>query len=140
MGLLTIIRKARLKERQVRVLMLCVPNLWPAQERDNAERHMLRPLRGLDNAGKTTICKAILGEDVDEVSPTLGFNIRTILHRGFNLNVCASTIYALMSKVWRPRRPTRDARLTLGFLLSPPPADRGHRRADFAPSVLAQLL
>ncbi|BGP31069.1 ADP-ribosylation factor-like protein 2 [Rhodotorula toruloides] len=64
MGLLTIIRKARLKEKQVRILML-----------------------GLDNAGKTTICKAILGEDVDEVSPTLGFNIRTIVHQGFTLNV-----------------------------------------------------
>ncbi|GAA6060281.1 hypothetical protein JCM10212_003981 [Sporobolomyces blumeae] len=64
MGLLTIIRKTRLKEKQVRVLML-----------------------GLDNAGKTTICKAILGEDVDEVSPTLGFNIRTIIHNGFTLNV-----------------------------------------------------
>ncbi|BGP23729.1 ADP-ribosylation factor-like protein 2 [Rhodotorula toruloides] len=64
MGLLTIIRKARLKEKQVRILML-----------------------GLDNAGKTTICKAILGEDVDEVSPTLGFNIRTIVHQGFSLNV-----------------------------------------------------
>ncbi|GAA5874890.1 hypothetical protein JCM3774_006560 [Rhodotorula dairenensis] len=64
MGLLTIIRKARLKERQVRVLML-----------------------GLDNAGKTTICKALLGEDVDQVSPTLGFNIRTIVHRGYTLNV-----------------------------------------------------
>lgn len=44
---------------------------------------------GLDNAGKTTICKAILGEDVDEVSPTLGFNIRTIVHQGYSLNVCA---------------------------------------------------
>ncbi|GAA5895053.1 hypothetical protein JCM6882_008273 [Rhodosporidiobolus microsporus] len=64
MGLLTIIRKTRLKEKQVRVLML-----------------------GLDNAGKTTICKAILGEDVDEVSPTLGFNIRTIVHQGYTLNV-----------------------------------------------------
>ncbi|KWU47289.1 GTP-binding protein [Rhodotorula sp. JG-1b] len=64
MGLLTIIRKARLKGRQVRVLML-----------------------GLDNAGKTTICKALLGEDVDQVSPTLGFNIRTIVHNGYTLNV-----------------------------------------------------
>ncbi|GAA5821871.1 hypothetical protein JCM11251_004753 [Rhodosporidiobolus azoricus] len=64
MGLLTIIRKTRLKEKQVRVLML-----------------------GLDNAGKTTICKAILGEDVNEVSPTLGFNIRTIVHQGYTLNV-----------------------------------------------------
>ncbi|GAA5880618.1 hypothetical protein JCM1840_002272, partial [Sporobolomyces johnsonii] len=64
MGLLTIIRKTRLKEKQVRVLML-----------------------GLDNAGKTTICKALLGEDVNEVSPTLGFNIRTIIHQGYTLNV-----------------------------------------------------
>ncbi|GAA5950406.1 hypothetical protein JCM21900_003723 [Sporobolomyces salmonicolor] len=64
MGLLTIIRKTRLKEKQVRVLML-----------------------GLDNAGKTTICKALLGEDVNAVSPTLGFNIRTIIHQGYTLNV-----------------------------------------------------
>ncbi|GAA5927447.1 ADP-ribosylation factor-like protein 2 [Sporobolomyces koalae] len=64
MGLLTIIRKTRLKEKQIRVLML-----------------------GLDNAGKTTICKALLGEDVDQVSPTLGFNIRTIMHAGYTLNV-----------------------------------------------------
>lgn len=36
--------------------------------------------RGLDNAGKTTIVKSILGEDVNTISPTLGFNIRTIEH------------------------------------------------------------
>lgn len=51
----------------------------------------------MDNAGKTTICKAILGEDVDEVSPTLGFNIRTIFHQGYSLNVCASTLSDLSS-------------------------------------------
>ncbi len=34
--------------------------------------------RGLDNSGKTTIVKAILKEDVKEVSPTLGFNIKTV--------------------------------------------------------------
>ncbi|GAA5888133.1 hypothetical protein JCM16303_004730 [Sporobolomyces ruberrimus] len=64
MGLLTIIRKTRLKEKQIRVLML-----------------------GLDNAGKTTICKSILHEDVSTISPTLGFNIRTIIHLGYTLNV-----------------------------------------------------
>ncbi|GAA5930272.1 hypothetical protein JCM1841_004268, partial [Sporobolomyces salmonicolor] len=42
---------------------------------------------GLDNAGKTTICKALLAEDVNAVSPTLGFNIRTIIHQGYTLNV-----------------------------------------------------
>lgn len=34
--------------------------------------------RGLDNAGKTTIVKKIMNEDVTTVSPTLGFIIKTI--------------------------------------------------------------
>ena len=34
--------------------------------------------RGLDNAGKTTIVKRIMQEDVNSVSPTLGFIIKTI--------------------------------------------------------------
>lgn len=34
--------------------------------------------RGLDNAGKTTIVKRIMEEDVNTVSPTLGFIIRTV--------------------------------------------------------------
>lgn len=37
---------------------------------------------GLDNAGKTTIVKKILGEDVNTVSPTLGFIIKTIDYDG----------------------------------------------------------
>lgn len=37
---------------------------------------------GLDNAGKTTIVKKIMGEDVNTVSPTLGFNIKTIDYEG----------------------------------------------------------
>ena len=38
--------------------------------------------RGLDNAGKTTIVKKFNGEDIDQISPTLGFNIKTLEHRG----------------------------------------------------------
>lgn len=37
---------------------------------------------GLDNAGKTTIVKKIMGEDVNSVSPTLGFIIKTINYEG----------------------------------------------------------
>jgi hypothetical protein len=37
---------------------------------------------GLDNAGKTTIVKKIMGEDVNTVSPTLGFIIKTIDYEG----------------------------------------------------------
>lgn len=39
--------------------------------------------RGLDNAGKTTIVKQIMGEDVNTVSPTLGFIIKTIDYEGY---------------------------------------------------------
>ncbi|PVF95738.1 putative ADP-ribosylation factor-like 2 [Serendipita vermifera] len=64
MGLLTIIRKNRRKERQMRILFL-----------------------GLDNAGKTTILKKLNNEDVYSVSPTLGFNIKTFVHGKYTLNI-----------------------------------------------------
>ncbi|PFH50563.1 hypothetical protein AMATHDRAFT_144848 [Amanita thiersii Skay4041] len=64
MGLLTIIRKNREKEREMRILFL-----------------------GLDNAGKTTILKKLNGEDVKSVSPTLGFNIKTFVHGKYTLNI-----------------------------------------------------
>ena len=38
--------------------------------------------RGLDNAGKTTLLKRLNGEDVSGAAPTLGFNIKTLQHRG----------------------------------------------------------
>lgn len=38
---------------------------------------------GLDNAGKTTIVKRIMKEDVTTVSPTLGFIIKTIDFQGY---------------------------------------------------------
>ena len=41
------------------------------------------PCRGLDNAGKTTIVKRISGEDASTVSPTLGFNIKTLEFAGW---------------------------------------------------------
>ncbi|KAG6853717.1 ADP-ribosylation factor-like protein 2 [Blastosporella zonata] len=64
MGLLTIIRKNRQKEREMRILFL-----------------------GLDNAGKTTILKKLNGEDIKSVSPTLGFNIKTFAHGKYTLNI-----------------------------------------------------
>lgn len=39
-------------------------------------------VRGLDNAGKTTIVKKIMNEDINSVSPTLGFIIKTIDYEG----------------------------------------------------------
>lgn len=62
--MLSILRKSRLKDKEMRVLML-----------------------GLDNAGKTTIVKSIMCEDISTVSPTLGFIIKTVEFQG---SVCPS--------------------------------------------------
>jgi len=42
---------------------------------------------GLDNAGKTTILKTLSEEDITHIMPTQGFNIKSITHEGFKLNV-----------------------------------------------------
>jgi ADP-ribosylation factor-like protein 2 len=66
MGLLTIIRKVKRKEREMRVLMV-----------------------GLDNAGKTTAVRRLKdgGGDGQGISPTLGFSICSLTRRGRKLNV-----------------------------------------------------
>ncbi|KAH0676447.1 hypothetical protein KY285_024248 [Solanum tuberosum] len=61
MGLLFIIRKMKRKEKEMRILMV-----------------------GLDNSGKTTIVLKINREDTSVISPTLGFNIKTI---AYTLNI-----------------------------------------------------
>mmetsp|Transcript_9737 Transcript_9737/g.11097 ORF Transcript_9737/g.11097 Transcript_9737/m.11097 type:complete len:188 (-) Transcript_9737:180-743(-) len=63
MGLLSILKKVKEKEKEMRILIL-----------------------GLDNAGKTTMLKKFNGEDISTISPTLGFNIKTLSHRGYLLN------------------------------------------------------
>eukprot|EP00981_Chlorochromonas_danica_P002697 scaffold537_cov180-Ochromonas_danica.AAC.2 len=64
MGLLSILKKVKLKERELRIIIL-----------------------GLDNAGKTTVMKRVLGEDHREISPTVGFNIKTLEYNGYLLNL-----------------------------------------------------
>lgn len=59
MGLLSILKKVKQKEKEMRLLIL-----------------------GLDNAGKTTILKKFNGEDINTISPTLGFNIKTLEYKG----------------------------------------------------------
>ncbi|RKP19205.1 ADP ribosylation factor, partial [Rozella allomycis CSF55] len=60
----TVIKKNRMKEREIRILIL-----------------------GLDNSGKTTILKKLNNEPIDTVSPTLGFNIKTMEHLNYKLNI-----------------------------------------------------
>ncbi|KAM5351226.1 hypothetical protein ACJ41O_003949 [Fusarium nematophilum] len=76
--MLSILRKARLKDKEMRILML-----------------------GLDNAGKTTIVKKVMGEDVNTVSPTLGFIIKTIDYDGYKLNIWDVGGQKTLRSYWR---------------------------------------
>mmetsp|Transcript_37593 Transcript_37593/g.118674 ORF Transcript_37593/g.118674 Transcript_37593/m.118674 type:complete len:94 (+) Transcript_37593:262-543(+) len=64
MGLLTLLRKLKKSEKEFRILVL-----------------------GLDNAGKTTALKKLADEDITHTMPTQGFNIKSVIHEGFKLNV-----------------------------------------------------
>ena len=64
MGLLSILKKLKEKEKEVRILVL-----------------------GLDNAGKTTVLRRLCGEDITTVEPTLGFDIKSLDHAGYKLNI-----------------------------------------------------
>ena len=64
-GLLSLLRKFKsTPDREVRILVL-----------------------GLDNAGKTTTLKKLASEDVTSITPTQGFNIKSVTSDGFKLNV-----------------------------------------------------
>jgi len=78
MGLLSIIKKVKKKEKEMRILMV-----------------------GLDNAGKTTIVKRINGEDTSSISPTLGFNIKTMQYNSFRLNIWDVGGQKTLRSYWR---------------------------------------
>ena len=56
MGLLKLLRSLKKNDREARILVL-----------------------GLDNAGKTTILKALSEEDISTIMPTQGFNIKALV-------------------------------------------------------------
>lgn len=55
--------------------------------RQSPEKELRILLLGLDNAGKTTILKVLASEDINHVTPTAGFNIKSVISEGFKLNV-----------------------------------------------------
>ena len=63
-GLLALLRRLRRSEKELRILVL-----------------------GLDNSGKTSILKRLTAEEISEIKPTQGFNIKTVTQEGFKMNV-----------------------------------------------------
>ena len=110
MGLLSILRKLKEKEKDVRILML-----------------------GLDNAGKTTILKKFNGEDISSISPTLGFNIKTLEHKGYNLNIWDVGGQKSLRSYWRNYFETTD-----GLIWVVDSADK--RRLQYCKKELHSLL
>ena len=65
MGLLKLLRSLKKNEKEARILVL-----------------------GLDNAGKTTILKALSEEDISTIMPTQGFNIKALVSFTINAYNC----------------------------------------------------
>jgi ADP-ribosylation factor-like protein 2 len=57
-------------------------------------------VRGLDNAGKTTIVKRINGEDTSSISPTLGFNIKTMQYNRYAAVPIYCSIFSSSSRAF----------------------------------------
>lgn len=64
MGLLDVVRGLKKKQGEARILVL-----------------------GLDNAGKTTILRKLSDEDLTNITPTQGFNLKSLHRDGFNLKI-----------------------------------------------------
>jgi len=64
MGLLSLLRQMKSTKQEAQILVL-----------------------GLDNAGKTTILRKLSDEDITQITPTEGFNIKSLMQDDFKLNV-----------------------------------------------------
>merc|ERR1711998_126081 len=86
MGLLTYLRKLKKTDKEARILVL-----------------------GLDNAGKTTCLKKMAEEDISHTMPTQGFNIKSVVHEGFKLNVWDIGGQKTIRPYWRNYYDATDA-------------------------------
>ena len=110
MGLLTLLRKLKRSDNEARILVL-----------------------GLDNSGKTTILKKLSEEDISHIMPTQGFNIKSLMHEGFKLNVWDIGGQKTIRPYWRNYYENTEA---LIYVVDA--ADR--KRVDEAGFELAEIL
>lgn len=68
------------------------------KKKGNSDKKLL--VLGLDNAGKTTILKAIGEENIKTVKPTQGFNIKNLNLEGVQLNVWDLGGQKILRKFW----------------------------------------
>ncbi|KAK2956249.1 putative ADP-ribosylation factor [Blattamonas nauphoetae] len=78
MGLLSFLRKLKLKEKEIRILLI-----------------------GLDGAGKTTTLKQLKGESTEGIASTKGFNIETFQLGEVKLNVWDIGGQSYIRPYWR---------------------------------------
>lgn len=70
--------KVKEKEREIRLLVL-----------------------GIDNAGKTTIVKKLCGQPIEEIEPTLGFQIESLEYNNYKLNLWDIGGQSSIRSYWR---------------------------------------
>ena len=85
-GLLDAIKKMKKTDKDARILVL-----------------------GLDNAGKTTILKKLSNEEIKQIQPTQGFNVKSMVQEGFKLNVWDIGGQLAIRKYWENYFDATDA-------------------------------
>uniref|UniRef100_A0A8C2TEI2 ADP-ribosylation factor-like protein 3 n=1 Tax=Coturnix japonica TaxID=93934 RepID=A0A8C2TEI2_COTJA len=72
-------------------------------------------LLGLDNAGKTTLLKQLASEEVSTITPTQGFNIKSVHSHGFKLNIWDIGGQRAVRPYWRKYLGSTDLLVSQGL-------------------------
>ena len=88
---------------------------------------------GLDNSGKTTALKKLASEDPSSITPTQGFNIKSVQSQGFKLNVWDIGGQKHIRPYWKNYYQNTDA---IVYMVD----SADERRLDEAAEELASLL
>jgi ADP-ribosylation factor-like protein 2 len=66
--------RSLLRSFKILIFLKCI---WQIKQNEKEIRLLIL---GLDNAGKTTVLRKFCGESIDQIEPTLGFNIQTLCY------------------------------------------------------------
>lgn len=111
MGLLTLLRKLKKVKIRFKIGLQSFYLLSHFFLQSDHEARLL--VLGLDNSGKTTILKKLSDEDITQIMPTQGFNIKSLMHDGFKLNVWDIGGQKSIRPYWRNYYDQTDALVSL---------------------------